>query len=162
MSGFAISMIVELLVAGLLVATIMFCWRLNQRLTRLKSDEHSLKATIGELVTVTEIAERAIQGLKVTVRECDATLGDRLRTAERFIADIEREVAAGEEVLAKVSQITKAARTPAPGPAPVSAPPRVAEPIEVEADPIVPPSTSASAMLAAASAFAARRQARAA
>ena len=54
------------------------------RLKLLKSDEQSLRATISELVTATEIAERAIAGLKITVHECDIGLGARLRSAERL------------------------------------------------------------------------------
>jgi hypothetical protein len=60
--GFAI----ESLVAILLILTIGYCMLLNTRLKRLKADEHSLKATIAELITATEIAERAIGGLKHT------------------------------------------------------------------------------------------------
>ena len=70
--------------AILLIITIGYCMLLNRRLKLLKSDEQSLKATISELVTATEIAERAIAGLKETVRECDTTLGERLRGAERI------------------------------------------------------------------------------
>jgi hypothetical protein len=47
---------------------------LNRRLKLLKSDEHSLRATISELVTATDIAERAIAGLKLTVEECEVEL----------------------------------------------------------------------------------------
>jgi hypothetical protein len=110
------------LVSILLLLTIGYCILLNKRLKRLRSDEQSLKATISELITVTEIAERAVAGLKLTVRDCDKTLGERLRTAERFVADIDRQVVAGEQVLQRLSQIAAAARTgpeaasPAPDP----------------------------------------------
>ena len=71
--------------------------------------------------SATEIAERAIAGLKLTVRDCDKTLGERLRTAERFVAEIDRQVGAGEDVLHRLTQIVAAAR---PGAAePVMAPP---------------------------------------
>ncbi|MDO8980158.1 MAG: chemotaxis protein, partial [Afipia sp.] len=55
----AFGMIIEGLVAALLLLTIGYCMLLNSRLKRLKADEHSLKAVIGELITATEIAERA-------------------------------------------------------------------------------------------------------
>ena len=54
---------------------------LNRRLKRLKADEHSLKATIAELITATEIAERAIGGLKHTVRDVNENLGNQLNSA---------------------------------------------------------------------------------
>ena len=61
----SLGMAIERLVAILLMLTIGYCMLLNKRLKRLKADEHSLKATIGELITATEIAERAIGGLKL-------------------------------------------------------------------------------------------------
>jgi hypothetical protein len=108
---------IESLVAILLLLTIVHCVLLNRRLRRLKADEHALKATISELLTATEIAERAIGGLKLTVRDCDQNLGERLRSAERFCADIDRQILAGEEILSKLSQIVVAAR---PGQEPVA------------------------------------------
>src|SRR6202023_418622 len=134
-------------VAVLLLLTIGYCILLNRRLRRFKADEHSLKATISELITATEIAERAIAGLKVTVRDCDQNLGERLRTAERFAADIARQVEAGEHILNRLTQIAAAARPPqdsaaSPQPAPSSSPP------------------DAKAMLAAAQAFAERARSR--
>jgi hypothetical protein len=163
MSSFAVSLIVEILVAGLLAVTIAYCMVLNRRLIRLRADEQSLKATIAELITATEIAERAIQGLKVTVRECDGTLGERLRTAERFLADIDREVKAGQDVVQKVARITEAAR-PAAKPA-MSDPIRHVAPIEpvtVAPRESLSSPASAASTLAAATAFAARLQTRAA
>ena len=101
-------MIIEILVAILLVLTIGYCMRLNRRLKLLKSDEHSLRATISELVTATEIAERAIRGLKLTVEECEVGLASRLRSADRFTADLDRSVTAGKDLLERLTQIVVA------------------------------------------------------
>jgi hypothetical protein len=114
----AIGMIIESFVAILLMLTIAYCMMLNRRLKVLKADEHSLRATISELVTATDIAERAIAGLKLTVRECDIGLGDRLTRAERFTAELDRELAAGKDLLGRLSQIVSAGR-PSHEPAPV-------------------------------------------
>jgi hypothetical protein len=112
--------LVECTVAGLLMVTIGYCFILNRRLRRFRADEQALRSIIAELITATEIADRAIGGLKVTVRECDQNLGERLRSAERFCAEMDRQIAAGGAVLAKVAQIAAAAR-PAPSPAASSA-----------------------------------------
>ena len=112
-------LMIEGLVAVLLLITIGYCVVLNQRLQRFRADEQSLKATISELITATEIAERAIAGLKLTVRECDQNLGERLRTAERFSADIARQLDNGEDILNRVSKIVNATR-PAAGAAATS------------------------------------------
>jgi len=100
-----IGMITDGLVAFLLVVTIGYCILLNRRLKLLKADEQSLRATISELVTATEIAERAIGGLKLTVHECDMGLGERLRKAERVTIEIGRAIVAGKDLLGRLSQI---------------------------------------------------------
>ena len=112
-NGFGLA--IESLVAVLLLLTIGYCVLLNSRLKRLRADEFALKATISELITATEIAERAIAGLKLTVRECDQTLGERLRSAERFSAEIQRQLDTGEDVVRKLAQIVRAARPDAAG-----------------------------------------------
>jgi hypothetical protein len=108
----ALGMIIETTVAVLLVLTISYCMMLNRRLKLLKADEHSLRATISELVTATEIAERAIGGLKLTVSECERGLGARLASAERYSADLDRGIAAGKEVLDRIAQIATAGGRP--------------------------------------------------
>jgi ABC-type transporter Mla subunit MlaD len=119
----AFGLMIESLVAILLVMTISYCFMLNQRLKRFKADEQSLKATISELITATEIAERAIAGLKHTVHDCDQNIGESLRAAEKFSADIAAQIEAGEGVLRRLSQIASVARPLAAAAAPVPAAP---------------------------------------
>jgi hypothetical protein len=47
----SLGVVIESLVAVLLMLTIGYCMVLNKRLKRLKADEHSLKATIAELIS---------------------------------------------------------------------------------------------------------------
>jgi hypothetical protein len=113
---------IESLVAVLLVLTIGYCMLLNARLKRLKADEHSLKATIGELITATEIAERAIGGLKHTVRDVNENLGNQLNAATEMAELLKKQIAEGDNVVRRLSKIAIAARpAPAPDPAPVTA-----------------------------------------
>jgi chromosome segregation ATPase len=101
---------IETLVAILLVLTIGYCMLLNRRLKRLKADEHSLKATIGELITATEIAERAIGGLKHTVREVNENLGGQLAAATQMSDNLKRQLAEGDHVVRRLTKIAIAAR----------------------------------------------------
>jgi len=107
----AVGQIIEGLVAILLVLTIGYCMMLNRRLKLLKADEHSLRATISELVTATEIAERAIAGLKLTVEDCELGLSSRLRSAERCTTDLDRGIAAGKELVGRLSLLASAGAT---------------------------------------------------
>ena len=83
---------------------------LNTRLKRLKADEHSLKATIAELITATEIAERAIGGLKHTVRDVNENLGNQLATAHEMSLQLKKQLQEGDNVVRRLSRIAIAAR----------------------------------------------------
>jgi hypothetical protein len=102
--------VIESLVATLLLVTIVYCTILNRRLKLLRNDEQSLKATIGELITATEIAERAIAGLKVTVRECNDNIGGQLSSAADMCERLDAHIHTGETVLQRLSRIAVAAR----------------------------------------------------
>ena len=144
-----VGMTIEALVAVLLLVTIGYCMLLNKRLTRLKADEHSLKAVIAELITATEIAERAIGGLKLTVRDVNENLGSQLDQANQMSDHLKKQLAESDYVVRRLSKIAIAARpqsaaaaeTPAPMP---------------EIEPAVSP---AKAIAAAAQAFSERKRA---
>jgi chromosome segregation ATPase len=130
---------IESLVAILLVVTIGYCMLLNTRLKRLKADEHSLKATIAELITATEIAERAIGGLKHTVRDVNENLGNQLNSASEMSLQLKKQLAESENVVRRLSRIAVAARP-------------------LEPHPATPEATPAKAVAAAAQAFSDRRR----
>jgi hypothetical protein len=136
----AFGIAIESLVAILLLLTIGYCMLLNTRLQRLKADEHSLKATIGELITATEIAERAIGGLKHTVRDVNENLGNQLTSAAQLSLQLKKQLGEGDDVLRRLSRIVVAAR-PAPEP-----------------EPAAPKLSAAKAVAAAAQAFSDRRR----
>lgn len=101
-------LMIESLVAVLLLLTILYCARLNKKIQLLKSDERSMRMTISELMMATESAERAIAGLKETVREAEETLGSRLRDADFYSTTMAEHVKTGEEVLGRLRKIAYA------------------------------------------------------
>ena len=110
MSANFYGLVIECLVAVLLLLTIGYCVILNRRLARLRADEDSFKATIAELVSATDSAERAIAGLKMTVRDCDETLGERLRASETVRKDLGEELSRGEQLLSRIARFVAAAQ----------------------------------------------------
>jgi chromosome segregation ATPase len=110
----SLGLVIEGLVAALLMLTIGYCMLLNKRLKRLKADEQSLKATIGELITATEIAERAIGGLKHTVRDVNENLGSQIAAATELSQQLSKQLLQGDVVLQRISRIAVAARPPEP------------------------------------------------
>jgi Domain of unknown function (DUF6468) len=140
-----LGLMIESLVAILLLVTVGYCIVLNKRLKRLRSDEHSLKAVIGELITATEIAERAIGGLKHAVRDVNENLGQQLVSATEMSEHLKRQLSECDHVVRRLSKIAIAAR-----------PQQAAEP-----EPAALPELKASnakALAAAAQAFSERRK----
>jgi hypothetical protein len=132
---------IESMVAVLLLLTILYCVRLSRQLRLLRADEQSLRATIGELITATEIAERAIGGLKHTVRDVNENLGSQLSAATQMAGHLKNMLAEGDGVIRRLSKIAIAARP------------------SQEAEPATPKVSSAKAVAAAAEAFSERRRA---
>lgn len=145
----SLGILIESLVTILLMLTIGYCMLLNKRLKRLKADEHSLKATIAELITATEIAERAIGGLKHTVRDVNENLGNQLAAATEMTEQLKKQLGECDHVVRRLSRITSAARptTPAVAAEPAAAPPPAAATV-----------SNAKAVAAAAQAFSERRR----
>jgi hypothetical protein len=141
----SLGLVIESLVAVLLMLTIGYCMLLNSRLKRLKADEHSLKAVIGELITATEIAERAIGGLKHTVRDVNENLGSQITSATQLSDQLRKQIAESDHVVRRLSKIAIAAR-----------PPSASEP--EAAKPPTATVSSAKAVAAAAQAFSDRRR----
>lgn len=153
----SLGLIIESLVAVLLVLTIVYCMVLNARLKRLKADEHSLKAVIAELITATEIAERAIGGLKLAVRDVNENLGNQLSAATQMSDQLRRQLGESDAVVRRLSRIANAARPTQAElePAPIIAP-QPAPPAPVIPEP--PRVSGARAVAAAAQAFSERRR----
>jgi peptidoglycan hydrolase CwlO-like protein len=139
----SLGVVIESLVAVLLMLTIGYCMLLNKRLQRLKADEHSLKATIAELITATEIAERAIGGLKHTVRDVNENLGSQLTAATQMAGNLKSMLAEGDGVIRRLGRIAIAARPSQ----------------EAESAAAAPQVSTAKAVAAAAEAFSERRRA---
>ena len=138
--SYNLGLAIETMVSILLLLTILYCVRLNKQLRLLKADEQSLRITISELVTATEIAERAIAGLKQTMREGEQVLSARLQRSEEVSAEIEQQMKGAEALLAKLTRIATAGR---------------------QAEPAVPAATpDPKAVAAAAQAFTERARAR--
>jgi uncharacterized protein DUF6468 len=144
--SYGFGVVIEGLVAILLLVTIGYCTMLNNRLKRLKADERVLKATIAELITATEMAERAVAGLRTTARECEGTLGERMMAAEQCCAELNRQVKAGDVVIERLARVVVASRkldevqpiaaapaVPPPPPAPPKAAPAAPGPSDPKA-----------------------------
>lgn len=150
----SLGLMIETLVAVLLLVTIGYCMLLNNRLKRLRSDEHSLKAVIAELITATEIAERAIGGLKHAVRDVNENLGNQLTSATQMSEYLKRQLSECDHVVRRLSKIAIAARPQGA----VNEPEPAGRATSQASAPAAPRVSSAKAVAAAAQAFSDRRR----
>ena len=109
--------LVETMVSVLLLLTILYCVRLNKQLRLLKADENSLRATISELVTATEIADRAIAGLKSMMQQGEQALSQKLERGEVLAAELDLHLSAGNQLLARLVRIAGVTRPVGESPA---------------------------------------------
>lgn len=107
-----LSLVIEGLVAILLIITIGYCMLLNGRLKRLRADEEGLRATIAELLTATEIAERAIQGLRSTSAQCEQQVGQRLQEAAMVSDQLSTKLTAAGAVADRIGKLAAASGVP--------------------------------------------------
>jgi hypothetical protein len=123
----------------------------------LKSDERSMRMTISELMMATESAERAIAGLKETVRAAEEVLGSRLRDADFYTTTMAEHVKSGEDVLGRLRKIAYAKQLLAVAENDEAAPEQLPVPVAAKAPDV---KADARSIAAAAQAFAERARMR--
>lgn len=125
-SGFLL--IADALVAVLLIVTIATSVRLSRRISTLRSDEQSMRSTIGDLMAATDSAERAVAGLRTTLGECDRALVERIGIAERQTEKLTKAIQAGESVMGGIGHIVDSTRRAVQAHGRGRPPPATAEP----------------------------------
>jgi len=96
-------LLLDLLVAVLLVATIFFCVLLDRRLKALRSGQDGLKAIIDQLNTATARAEMSIGQLKQVSGDADTGLNDQLRQARLVSDELSVMLASGNKLADRLS-----------------------------------------------------------
>lgn len=120
-------LILDLVVAGLLVATIVYAVRLNRRLAALREDRAQLQDMIKGLQKATGQAEEAVGGLRLSAADAGKTLHDAVERAQGLKADLIFITEKANVAADRLEAALRAQRDAAP-PAAVSPPPQAAEP----------------------------------
>ena len=158
--GSVAGFIIELAVVVLLGFTVTYCVILDRRLQGLRTDEKSMRQTVVDLGLATERAERAIDGLRHIISECDSTLGQRLTAAKNTSADLQDSIKSGDDVLDRIGRIvTSAKRAVSDAETRVQSEAKYAQPVPNAPD-RTEPSNSVLDTVAAAEAFAIRARRR--
>lgn len=110
--GLPVDLIVELLLASLLAATLYFCWKLERRLRNLRGDQAELVGTIRSLSGAITVAQLSLAGLRAAAKEADETLGRKVQTARALADELALLNVAGERVAVRMETARDAQARP--------------------------------------------------
>lgn len=71
----------DLTLMTLLAACLFFCWRLDRKLSRLRTGQDGLKEAVSELAEASRHAEAAVRGLRAAASEAGRELQARIDEA---------------------------------------------------------------------------------
>ncbi len=106
MSSFLVGLLIELVVGGLLVATIAYCFLLDRRLRALRDGEGDLKQIVVALDRATTRAQGAITDLRVS---CDGLTRDMqrdLKKARGLADELALMVEAGDHIADRLGALS--------------------------------------------------------
>ncbi len=129
-----ISILFDVVVAGLLVATIVYAIRLNRRLEQIRAQESEFADWISRFSDAARQAEAATIRLRAAGNESGATLGKTLEKAQALRDDLSFMIDRAEPLADRMSGVATA-RSAAARPVPVKP---VAVPAAAEQDPWYP------------------------
>jgi seryl-tRNA synthetase len=129
------SLIMDVVVAGLLVATIVYAMQLSRRLATLKNDRNHLQELIKGLQKATDQAESAVGNLKTGSADAGKSLHQAIERADLLKADLAFIAERAEATADRLESLLKTQREATTAAAPISIDSRArrADKVEVEA-----------------------------
>jgi hypothetical protein len=103
---FDVSLLIEVLLSMLLMATLIYCALLERRLSAVRKGQEGLRETIVELNTAITSAGRSLQLLKAAANGAAETLDTRLANARSMIDELSLLTASGERIAGRFEQAT--------------------------------------------------------
>lgn len=107
-------MALDLLLAVLLAATVVYCFLLNRQLTALRAGEGQLRAVITEFGQATAKAESGIANLRSASDKVGQSLEAQVQEALRLLDDINFATEAGSRLVDRLAGMLENGREPAP------------------------------------------------
>lgn len=97
----AVAIIMNLLLSSLLLAALVFGWRLERRLKALKDSHDSFARAVADLDTAAARAEQGLADLRAATDEAAETLSDRIEAAKALAVRLERGVSSSSTPMAQ-------------------------------------------------------------
>ena len=122
------SIFLDLLVSGLMIATIAYAVSLNRSISKLRDGKAELAVLLANLAESVTHADVAIKGMKTIATEYDTTLAQRIGTARALIDELGVINETGNNVASRLEKAARSGRLPSQS-APLSAPARGGDPV---------------------------------
>ena len=106
-----ISLIVEIALSGLLLATIVYCAILERRLSALRKGQDGLKDTIAKLNEAIVAAGSSMRMLKSTATGAAEALDERISRGRSIADELSILTASGDRIAERMSERSSAPRT---------------------------------------------------
>jgi hypothetical protein len=100
-----VSLIVEVTLAVLLAATLVYCIRLDHRLSHLRGDQESLSGAVGALNAAVTAAQASLAGLRAAAHDADESLGRKLSSARGLADELSLLTSSGERIAARIESV---------------------------------------------------------
>ena len=128
----------DLLVAGLLMATIVYAIVLNRRLSQLRGGSEHMERLINDFSRATALAESGVSALKEVAGRSDTEITEHLESMVKLRDELEYLVERAEAQSARLDGVNRDGRRPATKPSPpatTALPPDAGLDAELFADP---------------------------
>ncbi|HRE59989.1 MAG TPA: DUF6468 domain-containing protein [Micropepsaceae bacterium] len=120
------ALLIDLLVAGLLIATTFACVNISRKLSALRAGEGALRELVGELSATTQRAETALRNLKQSAEHAGAQLSGEAARARALTGELSLIIETADALANRLAQRRANDAGEAPRPA---APPSMPNPI---------------------------------
>lgn len=118
-----VSIVLNLVVIGLLIATIIFALRLSRQLSAVKDSRSELEGLVREFAESTAQADASVQGMKKTAAESGEALSAMIQRARTLKDELEIIVQAADVLADRLETASGRARQGQAAPAPAAARP---------------------------------------
>lgn len=99
-----IALFIDLIVAGLLIATTYACVNISRKLSALRAGEGALKELVGELATTTQRAETALRNLKQSAEHAGAQLSGEAAKARALTGELSLMIETADALANRLAQ----------------------------------------------------------
>lgn len=124
-AGLSLPVAVDVLVAVLLVATIVYAVMLNRKLAVLRNSKTEMEALVARFAESTALAENGIQTLKAHASESGTSLDSMVSRAHGLAEDLSFLIERGSNLADRLEGAVESGRRRGAGDAPAPAPPPV-------------------------------------